>query len=110
MCDQKPFDELVELHQTDPDAFEEYRKAFIMKSITKMCADCPDCLKRCERFQWRLEQELNKFKNPISRYNRMVELFWEQVEEFKHITSTYELPEKPTHTATVVQFKPKTNS
>ena len=107
MCDQKSFDELSDLYKSSPEAFEDYRTKFIKRAITDLCADCPECLKRCERFQWRLEQDLNKFKNPIARYNRLVELFWKQTEEFKHITSTFELPEKPTHTATVVDFKPK---
>lgn len=35
------------------------------------------------QLQWRLDQELNKYKNPVARYNRMVELFWDQVTTFQ---------------------------
>jgi len=83
MCDEKPFDELVELFKEDPDAFEEYRKEFVEQRITELCIDCPEKLELCKRFQWRLEQELAKYKDPMARYNAMVSMFWDQVELFK---------------------------
>jgi hypothetical protein len=107
MCDERTFDELVELNQTDPEAFEEYRKAFINKALTDMCADCPECLKRCEKFQWRLEQELNKFKNPISRYNRMVEMFWEQTKDFQQALAGNPPKPKQTENPKIIQFPKK---
>ena len=39
------------------------------------------------RFQWRLDAELNKIKDPIARYNRMVELLFKQLEEFYIVLS-----------------------
>jgi len=106
MC-EKTFDELVELCKTDPDAFEEYRITQIDKAITDMCGACEEAQSRCRRYQWRLEQDLNKFKNPIARYNRMVELFWEGVGDFENLTRTLEVPETPTKKAAVLPFKSK---
>jgi len=39
--------------------------------------------KKLEQFQWRLDNELSKYKDPIARYNRMVELFWEGVRDLQ---------------------------
>lgn len=36
-----------------------------------------------ERFQWRLDQELNKIKDPVARMNRMVELLYGQLHKFQ---------------------------
>ena len=33
-----------------------------------------------------MERKLSKYKDPIARYNKMVEMFWEQVEEFRQAT------------------------
>ncbi len=38
---------------------------------------------RMRAIQWRLEQDLCKYKDPIARMNRMVVLFWEGVNKFK---------------------------
>ena len=105
MCDKKSFDELTELFQTDPEAFEEHRKTYILSELTAMCADCPEHLERCKRFQWRLEQDLNKLKNPISRYNRMVELFWEQTTKLQNALHGNITTPEPKHDNNIVEFK-----
>lgn len=92
MCDEKPFEGLVELFKEDPEAFEEYRKERIEKHITEMCGDCPERLERCRRFQWRMEQELAKYKDPLARYNAMVSIFWEQFEEFQTALNQFHEP------------------
>jgi hypothetical protein len=43
----------------------------------------PERKERLERYQWRLDQDLAKYKDPVARYNRMVELFWEGLQNFK---------------------------
>ena len=43
---------------------------------------------RLKAQQWRLDQELDKHKNPIVRYNKMVELFWEGVKKFQATIGT----------------------
>lgn len=42
----------------------------------------PERQKRMRAYQWRLDQELRHYKDPVARMNRMVELFWEGVAEF----------------------------
>jgi len=43
----------------------------------------PERQEKLRQFQWKLDQDLNKFKDPTARFNRMVEIFWEQVQVFK---------------------------
>ena len=38
---------------------------------------------RMRAYQWRLEQELSHYKDPVARMNKMVELFWDGVNKFK---------------------------
>lgn len=40
------------------------------------------------RFQWRIDQELNKCKDPAQRYNKMVEMFWEGFGKFNQVLQT----------------------
>ena len=42
----------------------------------------PEQQERLRKFQWKLEQDLNRYKDPVARFNRMVEIFWEQVNTF----------------------------
>lgn len=43
----------------------------------------PDKRKRLEALQWRIDKELEQYKDPVARYNHMVTLFWEQVGKFQ---------------------------
>ena len=38
---------------------------------------------RARQFQWKIDMELQRCKDDISRYNKMVEMFWEGVERFQ---------------------------
>ncbi|MDD2871109.1 MAG: DUF3135 domain-containing protein [Candidatus Gracilibacteria bacterium] len=72
------YDRLVSLRD-DPDAFEMEKQKILNEEISKF----PEKYKqKALKLQWSLEGELRKFKNPTARYNRMVELFWEQFYEF----------------------------
>lgn len=77
------FDELAELYRTDPQAFEEKRKEMLEDNLVKICGDCPEKLARCRAMQWRIDQELSRYKNPVAKYNKMVEMFWKQFSEFQ---------------------------
>lgn len=35
------------------------------------------------QFQWRLDAQLSKYKDPVARMNKMVEIFWEGVKDFQ---------------------------
>lgn len=109
MCDDsnKPFEELVQLFQDDPEAFEQYRKQRLEEEIIKMCDGCPEKEDRCRAFVWRMEQELSKYTDPIARYNKMVEMFWKQVEEFKNATQLLENPPEDIQDADILQFPKK---
>lgn len=61
------YNELVKLRH-DPVAFEKRRQE-ILDEVLK------DDVKGRQQ-QWRIEGELRKLKNPVARYNKMIELFW----------------------------------
>ncbi len=63
----------------DADKFEATRKELLQTAIDSY----PDeYRKRAQGIQFELDCELRKYKNPVARMNRMVELFWEKFEEF----------------------------
>lgn len=42
-----------------------------------------DHQERLRRFQWRIDQELGKYKDPVQRFNKMVEMVWESVDRLQ---------------------------
>ena len=85
MCDEdidKLFTELTELAD-NPEAFEAKRKQLLEANMIRMCQGCPEKLARCRAQQWRIDQELSKYKDPLARYNKMVEMFWTQFSQFQ---------------------------
>ena len=104
---EKSFDELVELAKTNPTAFDDYKNKFLECQFEQMCNGCPDCMTRCRQFQWRLDQELKKFKDPIARYNAMVSLFWKQVEEFRQAARLNPTSKQADTAATILPFHKK---
>jgi hypothetical protein len=82
-------DELSELYQTDPDAFEVRRQEMIEDFITTLPEEKQTAMRQ---LQWRIDGELSKYKDPIARMNKMVELFWEGFAELNKALN--ELPEK----------------
>jgi len=74
------FDELKNLYEKDPDAYESRRREIIQDYINNIGDKKRQ--DRAKQVQWVLEGELRKFKDPQARFNRMIELFWEQVARF----------------------------
>lgn len=71
---------LENLYEKDPDQFENLRREIINKCINSY----PEKFQqRARGIQFTLDCELNKYKNPVVRMNRMVELFWEKFSEFQ---------------------------
>jgi len=68
------FDELMIL---SPEAAEEYRWAVIEDFIIGLPEDKQY---RMRAYQWRLNQGLKKYKDPIVRMNRCFSLMWESLE------------------------------
>lgn len=58
------FDELKELIETDEEQAEEYRVALIQDFISTLPEERQQ---RMRAFQWRLDQEMRKIKNPLVR-------------------------------------------
>lgn len=76
------FDELKTLFETDPIAAEEVVKQILEEYISTLDADRQQ---RARAYNWRVQQELRNFKDPIARMNRMVEMFWKGVQEFQQV-------------------------
>ena len=71
------FDEMQRLHKEDPEEFAALAKDKIYDYIYSI----PDS-KRQEQLmalQCKIDRDLSRYKDPIARMNRMVELFWIQV-------------------------------
>lgn len=114
MCDESLvdlYDELLGLQQAeDMEAFEKRRQEILDKHIIKMCNGCEEKLKRCRAMQWRIDHELSKYKDPIARYNKMVEMFWAQFRDLQEVLNKLpaalegeSIPER--ETAKVFEFR-----
>jgi len=67
------------IYEKHPDRFEKLRKELIEIVIMSY----PEKFrKRARGIQFYIEFELNKYKDPVIRMNRMVELFWDKFYEF----------------------------
>lgn len=74
------FDELASLFKTDPVAAQAKANSIIDDYIQTLE---PEKQQRARAYNWRLQQELRHYKDPIARMNKMVELFWIGVEQFQ---------------------------
>lgn len=73
------FDELRTLFQTDSVAAEQKAQEIMEEYIQSLE---PEKRQRAQAYNWRIQQELKKFKDPVARMNRMVEMFWIGVNQF----------------------------
>lgn len=74
------------LTSIDPDNFQEEAD----KIIADFIASCPEeKRKKLEQIQWNLDGELRKYKDPIARMNRMIEIFWAQFNKFQSAMSDF---------------------
>jgi hypothetical protein len=80
------FDELVQMHQEDPEAFEREQRRIIDDFIESLPNESSK--QKARQFQFRIDRELRPYKDPTARMNKMVELFWEGVKEFQHALQT----------------------
>lgn len=78
----KDHDFLSNLYKTNPEAFDEYRKELLEELFNKLPKKKQ---KHARQLQWKIESELRKYKDPIAKMNKMVEMFWEGVYEFKDV-------------------------
>lgn len=73
------FDELKTLFETDPPAAEEKVKEILEEYIQTLE---PERQQRARAFNWKIQQDLRNFKDPVARMNKMVEMFWKGYQTF----------------------------
>lgn len=67
--------QLTGMYQKNPTKFEELRKELIEQTIEQFPAKHRQ---RAHGLQFKIESRLRKYKDPVVRMNKMVEIFWEQ--------------------------------
>lgn len=77
------FDDWAALFEKDPEEFERRRQEFINDYIEEQWADDPERMQRAKAIMWRMEQNYRHIKDPIARFNKVVEEFWVQVKKFQ---------------------------
>ena len=75
------FDELKDLVIADPDKAEAYRIAVIEDLIEGLPEDKQNYARQ---FQWKLDGELRKIKNPIARMNMIGGKMWDSFLEMNN--------------------------
>jgi hypothetical protein len=102
---------LTGLYQKNPGEFEELRKTLIERTIEEFPAEHR---KRAHGLQFRIESRLRKYKDPVVRMNKMVEIFWEQFGLFHDVlqnpTKVIAEREQKKNKAVVVPFAGKETS
>lgn len=78
------FDEILELQKTNPDAIEAFIQSEIEHEMKRIAGDDQEKLIKLQQFQWSINKELRKIKNPVARMNKMAELFWVGVKKFEN--------------------------
>ncbi len=93
------FDQLSEMWRNDTEAAEAYHRSIIEDFILGLPEDKQE---RARGLQWRIDQELRKYKDPIARMNRMVEMMWESFFELDATLNRGVSSERPK--AKVIEF------
>lgn len=70
------------LYQSDPAAFEACRQELLQAAIASYP---PTYQSRARGVQFVIEAKLDQCHDPISRFNCMVALFWEGVQQFQAV-------------------------
>jgi len=105
---QFDFDNFKNLYIEDPAKFEKITRGMIEDAIDNAR---PESIGQLRAKQWRLDQELEKIKDPVERMNRMVVIFWEGVYDFKRVLTNPKESLKPSEESepcNIIEFKNKT--
>lgn len=70
------------LYQRDPEAFEALRGQLLERLIASFR---PEQRERARAQQFALDARLARYKHPVARLNKMIELFWAQFAEFRRV-------------------------
>ena len=74
------FEQFKDLYQEDPDEFEAQRDQLIRETIESFPEESRQ---RAYGLQFTIDAQLSKYKDPLVRMNKMVEIFWEQFAVFQ---------------------------
>lgn len=75
-------EQLSGLYQLDPQEFERQSRAIITRTI----ASFPEHhRKRAQGLQFKIDCTLSKYKDPVARMNKMVEIFWKNFQQFHDV-------------------------
>lgn len=78
------YEQLQGVYQKDPEEFNRLSGDLIRRALD----DVPDEFKaQAYGIQRKIEHQLNKYKDPIARMNAMVEIFWQQFQEFQDVVN-----------------------
>jgi hypothetical protein len=77
---EKVFEDLERLYKRDPSSFEDERRRLIKGMIDQFPEEHRA---RAYGLQLKIDAELSRYKDPVARMNRMVELFWQGVGRFQ---------------------------
>lgn len=101
------FDILQRLFREDPEKAQKLADTIIEDAINSM--DVPEDKKqRLKAANFRLQQDLRKYKHPIARLQRMEVLFWEQFNKFRiamETPSVLMVPKNTENQTKVVPFR-----
>ena len=77
---EKQLAKLTGLYQKDPEEFERQSQELIRQTIERFPEENR---RRAYGLQFQIDAALRHCKDPISRMNKMVEIFWEQFLKFQ---------------------------
>lgn len=75
-------EEMAGLYQRDPTAFEACRQELLQTAIASYPKDWQS---RARGLQFVIEAQLDRCHDPVCRFNCMVALFWEGVQQFQAV-------------------------
>ena len=100
------FERLVQFAE-DKEAFDREVENIVEEFIMSQPEERREQLRR---LHWRINRELDTYKNPQARLNRMIAMFYEQLREFQFALVNPNHPSlnrQPTEKAAVLEFKKK---
>ena len=76
------FERLSQLHRDNPEEFERARERLIRETIEGFDTDYRQ---RAYGLQFQIDCQLSKYQDPVPRMNKMVEILWRGVADFKKV-------------------------
>lgn len=93
-------DDLHKLYLTDPEEFDRQTRQMIDDYINSLPEERQQ---RARQHQWKIDQTLSHYKDPVARMNKMVEMLWSGVDKFQKVLSNPKVVAQKS--ATIKPFK-----